>query len=366
MKSNKVGYVTLNKYNYGSALQCYATSFVLKKLGLEPFLINVVNKNKISTLFELFKLCVCHPLSIKSILKNVKSSRSKSLIIDKNSLSMIDEFIDKNINTILSNDKLDDYLFFLSGSDQVWNSYRCLGIKSFFLSFVPSKKRNSWAASFGGDSVAKYNVRRYKKYLKSFNHISVREQSGASIVKKMLPTSNPVIHIDPIFLLTSDEWKMNEINQSDREYVFVFFLDNPSEKIIKTIKAITNMKIIALGYYYDCYKSLGIEFRSGGPLDFLSYINNTSLILTDSFHATAFSLLFHKNVYAFSRNYTHNQNQSTRITELFKQSGIVNRFDNYMLDSDAIDFNKVDSMVKNAKKESFGYLEGLIKEYENR
>ena len=114
-------------------------------------------------------------------------------------------------------------------------------------------------------------------------------------------------------------------------YILAFFLDRPSEKALKGLKALQEQQqcpIYSVGYRYDGLEELK-EYRyiDGSPWEFPRMIDGAGTVVTDSFHATVFSLIFSTPFYTYSRGYTHSQNQSIRITGLLENVGLAERFD---------------------------------------
>src|SRR5699024_3680826 len=99
----------------------------------------------------------------------------------------------------------DDYVAFITGSDQVWGGHFVEQTYGNFLEFAPKKKRISYAASFGSNKIANYNVSKYRKGVNGIKSISVREDAGVEVIKQL--TGQEVVKMpDPTILLSIDEW----------------------------------------------------------------------------------------------------------------------------------------------------------------
>ncbi len=367
--SKKIGYVTLNSFNYGSSLQCFATSYFLKKNNFEPYFLSFKSSkfDKLLKLLLITKTVFLHPFSFREILRQVKSSTRKGVLISKQSLDDIVSFNERCLNVETYNKKNENtFSLFLTGSDQVFNGYRLFDYQKYFLTFVKGTKKASWSASFGGNEISSFNKMKYKKALKSFDFLSVRENSGKTIIENMGIGKDVSVLCDPIFLLNSSDWESiipsKTIDCGD--CVFLFFLNNPKPEVLDALKHIkeNSTKMICLGYRFDSLIDIGATFYDGGPETFVSFIKNSKCIITDSFHATAFSILFKKDFYVFSRNYTHGQNQSTRVLEILSSYSISNRFDNYEFNAKPIDYNKADSITNSKKEDYLDYLRKITNE----
>mgnify|MGYP002854514310 CR=1 FL=1 len=214
----KIGITTLHNYNFGSALQCFATQEYLAKKGIESEVVDIAGsvnplKHVVSVVWGLLCLCIKHPLSTKKILKMFLSQRGGSLTLTSESMNSLQQFNDvflqrftytrKHLQDLAHSDVFD---YFFSGSDQVWNGARIDQYDKYFLRFAPKEKRVAWAASFGGGRVEDYNITRYKRYISDFMHISVREKSGIEIVKELTGRSSVNLP-DPIMLLSAQQWR---------------------------------------------------------------------------------------------------------------------------------------------------------------
>ena len=354
----KIGLVTYNNYNYGSSLQCYATQRYLDKTGNECVLIEK-KESRMHALAEKLRLifvnCLISPGSIKLIKKQITAQSSKSLTLSKESLKAVFRFkknriiSEKYTNTELKKIAHSSrYDYFFSGSDQVWNGARTDNYDLFFLRFAPKEKRVAWAPSFGGEEITKYNRSRYKKYIGDYFMLSVREKSGEKLIHELTGRESEVL-CDPVMLLSGEEWRNQYRNNTQisiqKSYVLAFFIDEPSEKAISFMQSICkdNTEIISFGYEYEKYNQLPFyRHLDGNPYDFLAIIDHAAFVVTDSYHATVFSALFHTKFAVFERKYTHFQNQSVRIldflneikkTECFEPNGINEKTEFYEADS---------------------------------
>lgn len=367
-----VGLVTLYNYNLGSALQCYATKEVLKTIGVASDLLALCNEGGKLTpislrMQQLLGLCLHNPKHISSILKVFLASRSTSLTLSQQSISEIQSFVLEQLEPCsytykeLTEESAQKYDAFFSGSDQVWNSYRVEDYESFFLRFAPSEKRIAWAPSFGSQSIAEWNKKRYKEYISEFRILSAREESGAKLIKE-LTGRDAIVLPDPVTLLNADEWRSQykgfNLNTVSNEYVLLFFIDRPSNKALEAVRWLTGKKILSFGYHYQEYDCLdSYSHVDGDPFDFINYIDKADMVVTDSYHACVFSIIMGTAFYAYKRNYQHAQDQSGRITELLEQAGLSNRFEADSIDMNQIyDYEKAYQFFEDGKKEASQYL----------
>ncbi len=339
--SNRVALITFFRDNFGSALQCYATKKFLQKNGYECDVLYEYSygyeklKNRIK---YLSKIALCS-LLYREFAKNRKeikrSERKAALSIE--SKFLIDWFCEtvlqpKGLEYSLLNDKrfADVYDFFIAGSDQIWGGGYL--VRPFmFLEFAPNEKKIALCPSFGVETIKKFNVRPFKKSIKKFKKLSVREKSGQRIIADLTGRQVPILS-DPVMLLNIDEWHEFAENSTIRHqnYVFVHFLDMPSASTIQSINQIAetlNFDIICFANNYSTYDSLKEHtFVDGSPYDYVSLIENASFVCTDSFHTSHFSIIFNRKFCTFERNYGHQNKQSTRIHNLFSTYKCNERF----------------------------------------
>ena len=375
MKHNKVGLVTFHDYNYGSALQCFASQEYLKVKNCNVTVIDhavefSLLKRYTRILWDLLILCVSHPLSIKTILSVFKSIRRSSLRISDESVSQISRFNNSYLNieyytqsALKKLSRREDYIAFLSGSDQVWNVSRINLYDLYFLQFAPKEKRFSWAASFGGNAIAPYNKRRYARYINNYKAISVRESSAVELVKN-LTGRDAVCLADPVVLLGADKWRKlytkyaNQVDNKEK-YILYFFLDKPSETAWKSAEQLssqTGIRLVTFGY-----KQHGVDNHiDGGPWEFLSMIDHAEYVLTDSFHVTLLAMLFHKCFFVYDRQYTHKQSQASRIKDLLNKAGLSNRFEQENPCIEVIDYSETETFFESSRKRYEQYVESIL------
>ncbi len=304
MKKKKVELITLQRVpNYGSVLQAYATQKTLEKLGYEVEIINYFPER----------------MSIKAMLRRIKNKNNKlkkslllrtiaRIIILPSYLIRFSSFkkFYKNLNMTKyeyhSNEELKENIptadIYCTGSDQVWNAEWNEGIdKALFLDFVPTNKRKiAYAASFGKPQLSAEEIDLTKDYLQKYNKISLREKSGVEICEK-LNIKNTTNVVDPTLLLIGKEWRKISSNKyKNRKYILVYNL-NRNKKIDKYAENLSKVKgfpILYLSYQLHEFYKKGKMICNPIVEDFISLIDNAEFVISDSFHATAFSLNLNK------------------------------------------------------------------------
>lgn len=293
----KVGTLTFHKTsNYGATLQAYALQRYLIKLGCDTEIIDYISNSNIvksqNNRFNKVEKYLKHPI------KELKARNRSKLIIQK-----FQSF--RNDNLILSENKYNsdvviektppDYDYYVVGSDQVWNTDLSNKSKAFYLHFVKEGKKLSYAASFGKDNLNECEESYIIHYLKSFDSISVREKHHSDMLYNEYNISAKVT-LDPVFLLDKYEWEQisKPINKLPQKYVLVYVLEYSVElfECAKKKARELNCKLIYISLIKEKIK--GKQLHNIGPSEFLYAFLNATYICTNSFHGTAFSIIFNK------------------------------------------------------------------------
>lgn len=379
------------QHNYGSMLQAYATQMALDKLGYKNETINISGFNteirkakmlyfakaSLTSDFLFSKMGMVKNVLIKKLLNNNYVLNSK-LRADK-----FDVFSRKYFRLSQEYDskaKLGDacgknYSTVLVGSDQLWLPGN-IAADYYTLNFVPVNVNTvAYATSFGQSELPKDSAKKASVFLNKIQHISVREKSGQTLVKKLTGRNVPVV-CDPVMLFTGDEWmvlqKQNPI--INEKYILCYFLGNNSlhRKFAKCLKLKTGYKIVALIHLDEFVKNdekYADEMPYDiNPADFLNLVRNAEYVCTDSFHCSVFSILYKKQFFTF-RRYRCSSKQSTnsRIDNLFNLTGINRRLlngDEKIEDCLKIvtDFNEVHKRLEKFRQKSFQYLKDALKD----
>lgn len=324
-----IGIVTINPhvYNYGGFLQEMALQDILRKLGYRNEIIDYSPEN------EMLVFSMKHGIqyfSARKIYGKIRDKYLKGTISSKASENTIqrkiafDMYRKENISLSAKYDykNIHDgklpYTTLICGSDQIWNPD--YSIPAFFLNFPTDAKKIAYAASIGKDKLTRLQKKRYHELLQNLDYISVREKSAVDIIEQL--TSKDVeLVLDPTLLHTSEYWinKALESSKNYRNYIFCYFLEISDAKIkaAEEIGKKMGRKIVTIPNLHgvDEPEFDAIEDSDVNPGDFLKLIYEADLILTDSFHASVFSILFSKQFYVFGRN-SNGYSMNTRLETL--------------------------------------------------
>ena len=367
MTKKKVELVTLHRVkNYGSVLQAYATQEIVKSLGYDIEIINyyperytkvgmlkrVKNQNK-----YLKKSMILRTIARLFILPSyiVRFKTFDNFV--KKYLNVTDK-VYKTIDDVNDNIPYGD--IYMTGSDQVWNyGWNGMYDRVLFLDFknINEKLKIAYAASFGKSKLDDFEIDTTRDLLKKYDFISLREQSGVNICND-LGIKNTINVLDPTLLLNSDDWNKISSNKFDNEkYILVYNLNrnNKIDNYAKNLSQKTGLKIKYLSYQlHDFYKE-GKMYCNPKVEDFLGLIKNATYIISDSFHATAFSLNFNKQfVIIYPGKY------STRLQNILKLLGLEDRVAKDENDLDIvkhdIDYKNVNKLLNEERKKSIEWL----------
>lgn len=213
---------------------------------------------------------------------------------------------------------------YIAGSDQIWNPRLSNGRDpAFYLDFGPDHvRRASYAASFASRRLPVDSLHLIQHQLARLDHISVRESSGLDILSSIGYKGLQVV--DPVFLLPRSCWDQAADRSEIRHkgsYILLYTFD-AGPLITATARRIskeTGLPVISVSPYH--IKGMKRNYCNAGPLEFLWLVRGASVILTESFHALAFAMIFHVPFFAFRRQ----ENLNARITDFLSSLGLSRR-----------------------------------------
>lgn len=337
-------------YNYGASLQEYALLAFLNSHGFAAEVIHY-KPPYLSGHFNLW--AVSNPKFNRPLVKQLYLlAKLPKRILALKKKRTFDEFHRKYIPTgkklFRSNEELKANLpsadAYICGSDQIWNSYFQNGKDpAFYLNFVPAdKKKISYAASFAIDELAEEVKPLVKENVSRLDAVGVRETSGVRILED-LGIENAVQVLDPVFLLEKNHWQQF-IKPIKENFVFVYDFD--SNPVVKEIalkqKKEKGWKIYAMNQNIDYADE---NFWMDGPEMFLNLVAQSQLNITNSFHSTAFSLIFNQALCVVNRN----EGINTRMRDLLGMMGLSDYLVSSLSEFESLDYSnfQVNEKLKN-------------------
>lgn len=363
----RIGIITFHRaHNYGAILQTYALQKVLSK-DYDVKIIDYRNED-IEKDYKIFNI---DTQNIKSAIKSITSSIIY-MIKNINRFKKFDKFIKENL--ILTDQynseselkenypKLDVYI---TGSDQVWN-YNISGkkIDSYTLKFGDkSIKKLSYAASIGTNTFDESHKEKYIENIGELDFISVREENAKEYLKDII--NKPLeVTLDPTLLLNRNQWdELLEKTKENNKYILGYAVSKESEyyKTLNYISDITRMKIVHFNKRNNKIKNIYKNAYATGPVEFLYLIKNAEYVIATSFHATVFSIIFHKKFWIIPP-----KKVSSRITNLLEKLGIQDRIITSLdelkkKDYDKnIDYEEVERKLDIERAQSIDWLKNAI------
>lgn len=304
----RIGILTLVLHaNYGGILQAFAMQTVLERMGHEVQVFNAPSRYVKPSLLSILKRFVKMILGKESIIFKERKSFFEAPIINANLYNFKKKYIHELSLNDLSDVRNDSFDGIVVGSDQVWRpcyfkeQWRT-GMENAFLAFVKGKKmkRISYAASLGVDEweFSPEETTMCKSLIADFDAIGVRESSGVDLLKKYFEVEAVKV-IDPTMLLDKDDYMAlveNEFNNCSRGELLTYILDNNEEKtnFVNRVAAERNIKIFSVNNTMVS-KSSPVEQRVLPSIeDWICGFYQAKFVITDSFHACVFSIIFKK------------------------------------------------------------------------
>ena len=352
----KIGIITFHRAdNYGAVLQALALQRSIIRLGYGCEILDydarIISKNY----DVIVKTSVAE--AIKSLLIYDERKRKKQVFAAFRRKNMI-------LSAPVAKGELSDivtqYDKLITGSDQVWNYHLTASDGAYFLDFVEdNNKRLSYAASFGIGEIPPEKLEWYRQKLAEFAHFSLREKTGVNLLKNILGFE-AVNDVDPVFLLKADEWKeMITSRFAPNKYIFAYMLDRVSADYAQRLAVENGMELINLVYrksYRHPEINVGNCYIALSPADFISCIYYADYVVTGSFHATAFSIIFNKKFVVSVPD-----NVGSRITDLLDRTGLQGRaLPTCIAIDEKVDWERVDNIVAKARETSLKNLQESI------
>lgn len=351
-------------YNHGASLQAYALQTYLASLGHDVSIIDY----KPDYLSGHFRLdAVGNPKYDKPFVRQMYLAAKlpgRLRVLPRK--KAFDSFTEKYLHLTkrygsFEELKLDppEADIYFAGSDQIWNPLFKNGRDpAFYLDFVRRGVRASYAASFAVDSFPPELADAARAYLNNFDYISVREKTGLDILKSLGIDFGCVVP-DPVFLLSRDEWSalVPQCDKAVEPYLLVYDFDHDPlvRSLARKISKERGLRIFSVfdeSYADKC-------FPCAGPERFLELVRNASFVISNSFHATAFSMIFERDFAVTPRR----EKINTRMTDLCERVGLtgsVARDESFVISN--IDFDKINEHLICEKQRGTAYIGMVLEE----
>ena len=363
-------------YNYGATLQAYALQAYLESLGHEVEIIDY--RLPVHVRYEIFtpypqgrvyeavrripllRYVVCPYRNRKMWLTWGRKKGFDSF--DRHYLHL-SPHIYRTIEGLRQNPPYAD--IYIAGSDQIWNTHSENGKSpAYYLDFGPEHvRRVAYAASLATSEIAPGWEEFVKEEVSKFDAVSVREKTGVELLRR-LGISNVCQVLDPVFLLSREEWlrmagMAKGYDKIRHPYVFLYdFLgnDNKIRGFAKRMAKECGLKIVSVNDF-ERRDYADININDAGPLEFLSLLSGAQCVISNSFHATAFSVIFQKDFYTFGLVGHHN---SSRMTDFLSGLGLGGRYNPQSMPGSDLDYVKASGLLEEQIDESKPFLKSAV------
>lgn len=372
----KIGILTLPLHtNYGGILQAYALQTVLERMGHEVVVFDTPNKCPLPPFKDIPK-CFLKRIVKKLLGRNQKifyeyyQNNKVIPVVSQNTQRFINSYIHRKEIRNFNELDGDSYDAIVVGSDQVWRplyfvpGWRWQEIENAFLSFACKWKikRLSYAASFGTDNweYTDQQTRRCKALLQVFDAISVRETNGVTLCKKYFDIDS--VHVlDPTMLLNEVDYSIffQKANTPKSNGTLLNYILDENEKKRALIMHVANQKCLRAfsvtnPHENDETKPLNERIKPSVE-KWLRGFYDAEFVITDSFHACVFSILFKKQFVVVGNK----ERGLSRIESLLQCFGIENRIVEdsvQVMRLPLIDYDKVYVKLEKYRKKSLEFL----------
>lgn len=291
----RVGVITQHSYhNYGSLLQAYATNSLLNELGYDCELIDyVAPKQDMRRAYKLYQDAPEYDALKKRYAAQIE--RRKQNFTDFTRLYRLSPKHYSSDAEIEADPP--QYDIYVTGGDQVWNVNFRIASAAYFLAFTDAQEKYALSTSIGRCKEDKLSA--YKQYLVQYKRIYVREQAGADLLNHLLDGEPNVSTIaDPTFILPRDKWMKTASTESffGEDYIGCYAtLDDDLDAMMPILKELhdrTHLTVVLWGMTLPREEDWIVNVVEAGPREFLKLISGAQLLVTSSFHGTAFAANF--------------------------------------------------------------------------
>lgn len=377
-----IGLLTYHSaYNYGSALQAYATLSQLKKLDCSALIINyrMIEQSR-------FYCPTCRfDRGIKTAVKDLLQLPVQGKKVQR--AQKFEEFFEQYLSVTSriaepeeAARQWEQFDAIVSGSDQIWNKHSCELANNDWRYMDPyllkgfHGKKISYASSIGNMTDAE--LERIRGDIACFDALSFRETSSAKRMERLL--GRPVATVlDPTFLLTGDEWaeQLHMPKRKGDRYLFAYFLCSPKQ-LLWLLPALSKLAErfecqvrLVTPFAYLPYADKRIEYHTEyGPLEFMEALSHAEMVVTDSYHGTVLSVNLEKEFYSVC----YAGYAEFRKTDILGQLGLTDRViaeerrdkDLQKIGCSKIDYEAVREKLEPLRQHSVDYLNAALNRME--
>lgn len=355
--------------NYGSFLQTYATQKLFEDYGLNTIILDYVRADE-----------EYHNVTELLLKKSKKWNRNFLLRCVYRMIQWPDHYIcgkafEKERNRYLNlseritdgikdADKIPAADIYCTGSDQVWGEIAQDDIDPmYFLEFAPGNtKKIALSASFGKENYPKNRIEKFKALLQKYDYITVREDSAIALVKQAGYEATQIL--DPTMIFGGERWKKLLPQVTQKNYVLLYQLNanHEMDEYAKKFAEKAGLKLLRISVeVHNCMRTGKFKWCLS-PFEFLSYIANAEYMITDSFHGTAFAIMFNRQFVEILP-----KEKIARNLSILKQFGledrILNEFSDFSYLNKEIDYSLVNFELEKQRQKSLVLIKNMLEQW---
>lgn len=214
------------------------------------------------------------------------------------------------------------YRCYVVGSDQIWNPDITYGLRrAYFGAFQSPRKARviTYAASFGGAALPARYEKRFAALIQNLDAVSLRETGAIPYVQRFFPGEVTGV-LDPVFFLGNEEWEKMENAPNRGRYILIYTTEQNRSmfEYVRELAQRTGLPVVELRPVAEKETDVDAE---AGPAEFLGYVHHAEYVVTNSFHAAAFSIIFKRPFLVFAHSKVNE-----RLASLLTLHGLEDRF----------------------------------------
>lgn len=254
------------------------------------------------------------------------------------------------------------------GSDQIWNYNLTEYDMHYFLPEIDaSVKKVAYAASTGGADFSTKESNKMIQCLQNFRDISVRESASKTALEQRLNERNIEVVLDPVFLTSKNSWMQLAAGPVKNDYILFFKMGysktaEPALEFVRKLSQETGYELLMLWDQETWFKYRDVKHIGAvGPAEFLQWIAGAKCVVTNSFHATAFSIILNTPFYVETE--IERKDRVLNILDIFKlqKCGLVKGKSKNGMAIPEIEWNAVNSLLDKERKKSLDYIDRILK-----
>ena len=356
---------------------------LLKATGMNRYVSSRGHSVSFVYRFQAMNALLSHPSLMAARLYNrMNKGRRKQffkpsdLKVSQRNAQRIKEYIDDNYDvvSIVSSARwrqcLDEDAIFIAGSDIIWQPYNGYPEK-YFLDFAHYSGLTcfSYASSLGSQSVPKQYCHAYRKYLRAFKGVAVREEAAVKLLEPIVDRKSEKV-VDPTLLLTREDWNVLanraelSIEVSPFKYVLCYFVmgDERYWSYVEKVREATGLQVVVLPMNRLDQSQPYAVVDDATPYEFIWLIKNAAIVVTDSFHACVFATIYEREFYLLPRS---RKAENDKYDDFLSRYGLLERKvsdESGFVRAEEIDWGIARRRIDEDRAFSMGYLSRMLED----